>query len=655
MSPDQLLQHLQQDAPDVLQRLEPVIDQVYRDHLQAALDATRKHWYVGLTTQYLVQDLLTVYRRRVGQAAAAGTVDVGSVDATLATTVAESYEGTAWDAFVRRLARELCLAALDTLVQEAGVTGLAAMPVAVFTAAITTHVTTGTAVPLQERLTHLLTRTAEDVAFEVATNLVLRSPALADLEHLLGLPPTAPPRLHRQGVLPLLREAHLTVLSAAHYQAVREAIYKNTFQRLDGLPWPTALVATGPARGQVQLRPIVADAQPWMPLEEMDAWAQRMWRHRAELSDLDADALDALSALWLGQARTPKDDAIAHVDDLLALRGLQARRSGQGRRGGYEDAQRIAMLQALGRLQSLWLQMAEVEVYAAPPAGARRRRATQQSIQSRAFVITDLFGQLRPDGFLDVDKFVFRPGQVFGHFLFGPGRQTALLSAHALHYDPLRQTWEKRLTRYLSYQWRCRAHNGDYLQPYRVATLLAAIGATVDRRHPGRTRARLERALDLLLADLVIAAWQYDHWDEGHATRQGWVDHWLQATMLIEPPEVIQQQYQRLAQHEAATRAALPAPDSLGERLKRRRRQRGLTLMQAAEQLGISPSYLSRLEQGRRGHSLPVAVQRRLDTWLAAPPEAAEAPEEPASSLATPPANQVAIFEAAAHAAPVGP
>jgi len=62
-----------------------------------------------------------------------------------------------------------------------------------------------------------------------------------------------------------------------------------------------------------------------------------MWRQRAELSDLDADALDALSTLWLGQARTPKDDAIAHVDDLLNLRGLKARRNGQGRRGGYES------------------------------------------------------------------------------------------------------------------------------------------------------------------------------------------------------------------------------------------------------------------------------------------------------------------------------
>lgn len=626
MSPDLLVQHVQQEAPDLLERLELVIDTVYHDHLQALLDLSRKHAYVGLTTQYLVQHLLTVYRRRVGQAAAARTVEAGPIDASLERTVAESYQGSAWETFGRCLTRELCLAALDTLLQERGVAALAALPADIFGATVTAQVTTAAVVPLHKRLSTLLTQTAEVVASEVAVSLVQRAPALADLEHVLGLPATTTPRLHRQGVLPLLQEAHLTVLSAAHYQAVREAIYKNTFQRVDGLPWPTALVATGAARGQVQLRPIVTDTQTWLPPEEVEAWAQRMWRQRADLSDLDADALDALSTLWLNQARTAKDDAIAHVDDLLALRGLKAHRSGQGRRGGYNPAQRVAMLQTLDRLQSLWLQITEMDVYGDAATGSRRR-TTQKGIHSRAFVLTDLFGQLRPDGFLDVEQFVFRPGHVFGHFLFGPGRQTALLSAQALHYDPVRQTWEKRLTRYLSYQWRCRAHNGDYLQPYQVSTLLAAIGVPVDHRHPARTRARLEHALDTLLRDHVIAAWQYAQWEEALASRPGWMDHWLQATIMIEPPDVIQQQYERLAHHEATVRAALPTADTLGARLRRQRRRRGLTLIQAAEQLGLSPSYLSRLEQGRRGDRLPSAVLRHLEEWLADLPDAAGEPE----------------------------
>jgi DNA-binding XRE family transcriptional regulator len=419
----------------------------------------------------------------------------------------------------------------------------------------------------------------------------------------------------------LLREGHLTVLSAAHYQAVREALAKNTFQRLDGIPWPTALLATGPARGHAQLRPVLLDTQPLMPPEEVEGWAQRMWQQRKELTDLDADALDTLSALWLYQARTPQEDAVADVDELLAMRGLQPKRSGQGRRGGYEPQQRTGMLQALCHIQNLWLNMTALEMYEnhGTRRGTQRRKPTQQAIQSRAFIITDLFGQIRLDGGLDVQKFIFRPGKVFAHFLFGPGRQSALLSAKALAYDPYRQTWEKRLARYLSYQWRCRAHNGDYMQPFRVATLLDAVGERGNPRYPARLRARLEKALDALQRDRVIAAWQYDRWVEALAGRHGWAQHWLQATVLIEPPDSIRETYQTLAQHEVPPSLALPAPTSLGEQLKRQRQALGLTQLQAAEQLGISPSHLNRLERGNRGKKPSATVQRNLDAWLAAP------------------------------------
>lgn len=275
-------------------------------------------------------------------------------------------------------------------------------------------------------------------------------------------------------LLPLRQEEHLTVLSAAHYQAVREALYKKGFERVEGVPWPTAPLEKPNARGQAQLRPVVADARPLMPPEEVERWAQIMWRQREDLSDLDADVLDALSAIWLAQARTPQDEAVAEVDDLLALRGIQPKQGGQGRRGGYEPEQRASILQALSHIQNLWINMTQVEVYPEEEPGKRRRKPSRQAIQSRAFVITDRMGQLRLDGYMDVERFIFRPGKVFAHFLFGPGRQTALLSAKALEYDPYRQLREKRLTRFFSHQWRCRAHTGNYAQPFRVATLLEA-------------------------------------------------------------------------------------------------------------------------------------------------------------------------------------
>jgi hypothetical protein len=405
--------------------------------------------------------------------------------------------------------------------------------------------------------------------------------------------------------LPLPLAEHLHVLSAAHYQAVREVLAQAAFDKAEGTPWPTARLEKGRARGHAQLRPVVTDQQPFLPPEEVERWTQMMWRQRGELSDLDADTLDALSAIWLYQAKDPKDDAVADVDDLLSMRGLARNPGGQGRRGGYKSHQRKAMLQSLSHIQNLWLTMAELETYDGEDArpGRRRRKPTTRAIQSRAVVITDLMGQLRLDGFVDVEKFIFRPGKVFAYFLTGPGRQTALLSAKALQYDPYRQTWEKRLTRYLSWQWRCEARAGDYMQPFEITTLLKAVGHPVNRRRLVWQRARLEHTLDTIQHDQVIAAWQYA---QEH-------DDWPKSTVLIEPPDRIREQYQHLEQHEAPQRRTLPAPTALGERLKRRRQALGLSQIQAAEQLGLHQGYFSRLE---RGHAAPSpAVRQRLEHW----------------------------------------
>jgi hypothetical protein len=415
--------------------------------------------------------------------------------------------------------------------------------------------------------------------------------------------PTQSPATSR--ALPLPLDDHLHVLSAAHYQAVREILAQAAFDKVDGTPWPTARLAKGHARGHAQLRPVVTDQQPFMPPEEVERWTQIMWRQRGELSDLGADTLDALSAIWLYQAKDPNDDAVADVDDLLTLRGLARNPGGQGRRGGYKPHQRTAMLQSLAHIQNLWLTMAELETYDGDDTrpGTRRRTPTTRVLQSRAFIITDLLGQLRLDGFVDVEQFIFRPGKVFAHFLAGPGRQTALLSAKALAYDPYRQTWEKRLTRYLSWQWRCEARTGDYLQPFAVTTLLTAVGHPVNRRRLTWQRERLEKTLDTIQHDQVTAAWQY---------AQEYAD-WPKSTVLIEPPETIREQYQNLERHEAPQRRRLPAPDSLGERLKRRRQALGLSQIQAAEQLGLHQGYFSRLE---RGHGAPSpAVRKRLEPW----------------------------------------
>jgi hypothetical protein len=307
---------------------------------------------------------------------------------------------------------------------------------------------------------------------------------------------------------------------------------------------------------------------------------------------------------------------VADVDGLLAMRGIKARSRGNGHRAGYEPEQRAEMLRAVAHIQNLWITIAEMDVPAETAAG-RERQPAKRVVQSRAFVVTDRVGQVDPSGNLDIDKFVFRPGEVFAHFLLGPGSQTALLSAMALKYDPYRQIWEKRLARYLSWQWRTKARNARYLQPYRVATLLDAVGKGLDARRPAVTRERLEKALDTLQRDGVIAAWQYERWEEGLANQRGWGQLWLEATLLIEPPAAVKEHYQPLVRHRPpAPPAALP--ERLGERIRRRRKELGLNQRAVGEALGVTQAYVSMLERGKIPDEAPSpAFRRRLEAWLA--------------------------------------
>ncbi|OJV92651.1 MAG: transcriptional regulator [Chloroflexi bacterium 54-19] len=438
-------------------------------------------------------------------------------------------------------------------------------------------------------------------------------------------------------------ESNLTVLSHAIYQALREALAQNNFQRTDDSPWPTATLKKGGATGHAQLIPPIVENDPLMPTEQVAAWAQLMWEQQKDLTDLDADALDLLSHIWLTQAKTPKDYAIANVDQFLSMRGLEQKQKEKGRRGGYEPEQRARMLQVLSHIQNVWLNLGEIEIYEQDPRRKGRSKATKQTFQSRAFIITDRMGQMRLDGYLDVERFIFQPGHLFAQFLFGPGRQTALLSARAVQYDPYRQRVEKRLARYLSWQWRIQARQGEYSRPYRVNTLLEAVGEQLNERRPSATRDRLEKALDTLQQDGVIASWQYDRWDEAIAQQRGWGQVWTQATLLLDPPQVIRETYKSLQSHRNRDRdkddeilalkeprplqqprpasqeadSALAVDESLAQRIKLHRKKMGLSQTEAADQLGIVQSYLSKIEKNHLRPALD--LHQRILEWLETP------------------------------------
>jgi hypothetical protein len=412
---------------------------------------------------------------------------------------------------------------------------------------------------------------------------------------------------------------HLPIPSPSIYAGLQRALALNRFERIEGGIFPRANLDRGEIRGFAELRPITPQEEVVMAPEEVTVLADRMWQWHGELSDRDADVMDAIAATWIQAAPKNAGERVPiRIDDLLKLRGLKAKKDGSGQRYGYEPEQRAALWRSLLRLQEIWIDIAEATVFEGDRGGRRRRK--KRTIQSRAFLMSDRVGQRRLDGTMDVEAILVAPGEAFGRFLLGPGRQVALLSSKALAYDPHRRKSEKRLTRFFAWQWRVGAKSGDFVRTYRVRTLLEETGAktpdneTLER--PARARSRLEEALDMLQKDGAIALWQYAAgWDEDKLPTRKWAGQWMEAGIVVEAPDVIKDAYRHIDRRDRLGAAREPAITSpWAARIRTRRRVLAVSQVVAAEQLGVSQPYFSELERGVKQPS--TKMRRHLEAWL---------------------------------------
>lgn len=371
-------------------------------------------------------------------------------------------------------------------------------------------------------------------------------------------------------------EKHLFVMNNLPYQIIRETIYKNNFKTTPYSSFPTAAILKGNTEGYIEINPIIGENP-----------VQYAWEQLESISDIDVDVFDALCNFYLSKNRQANELVTITMTDLLNYRGLKPKRSGEGRRGGYDAKQKKQIMQSLTNIQSIKLNLTKLRSF-------EKGKPTYTKLVGRTFLFKNAQGRdlaLLPNEALK--EIYFTLDDAFSSYLAGTGRQVALLHMRALQYHPTQQLYEKRLCRYLSWRWRTQARKGDYMTANMMSTILESIGVTMNERLPSRTRERVERALDQLQTDGVIQSWQYDKWDENIAEFKGWGRVWLRTGIVIEPPKSIVKQYANIEKKTIKKVGKLAT-------LKEIRLQKNYSLIELAELLSLSITELSDMERGKR-------------------------------------------------------
>ncbi|MCM3570642.1 helix-turn-helix transcriptional regulator [Neobacillus mesonae] len=428
---------------------------------------------------------------------------------------------------------------------------------------------------------------------------------------------------NRQVINSLLNQNFVESGSALLFHRLRETISKNEFDIATEIP--TARIAEKAIEATAQVRSENANLKV-KSHAAIEQWKNLTSQAITSMDDLTADIFDIVSILWMQQA-THKDQMIHfHTDDALNLRRIQGRKQEtDGYQSSYRKKERDDIMKRLAALTTIWIRIERENL--------RFINEDQESFDeigrvqfNPLFVVDSVTVAYRGEKPIGIYECSIRPGELLSNFLFGSQKSSGLLALKTLEYHPTKQKYHKRLSRYLSWQWRIRQKSADYLRAYHIGGekgLLKVMDLEVNPRYGSRIKEQFEEILDTLQQDGIIKEWSYKEKNieqQIEQERNWFANTWLKARVQIIPPTEItgigddrdillidDNDYETVnfstmlkGMTQTETAAAIEIIEEKGvtpESIHDERKKRGLTIVEAANELGMSHSTLSRYER----------------------------------------------------------
>ncbi|MBT2604511.1 helix-turn-helix transcriptional regulator [Bacillus sp. ISL-53] len=451
----------------------------------------------------------------------------------------------------------------------------------------------------------------------------------------------SPKSNNREVINALLNQNFAESGSALLFHKLRETISKNEFDIATEIP--TARIAERALEATAQVR-AENDYLMMKSNVAIEQWKNLTSQAITSMDDLTADIFDIVSILWMQQA-THKDQMIHfHTDDALNLRRLQGRKEDlDGYQMSYRKKERDDIMKRLAALTTIWIRIEKENLRFINEDQGDFEEIGQVQFNP-LFLVDSVTVAYRGDNPIGIYECSIRPGELLANFLYGSQRSSGLLALKTLEYHPIKQKYHKRLSRYLSWQWRIRQKSADYLRAYHIGGdkgLLKVMDLDVNPRYGSRIREQFEEILDTLQQDGIIKGWSYkeNNLEKQIEQERNWfANTWLKARVQIIPPYEItgMGDYQDLLLIEeqdydtedlitllkgmtdretVATREMVEEKQVSPETINQERTNRGLSILEAAKEMGISHSTLSRYERNLIKRPYTVSLDK-MKEWL---------------------------------------
>ncbi len=426
---------------------------------------------------------------------------------------------------------------------------------------------------------------------------------------------------NREVVNSLLNQNFVESGSALLFHKLRETISKNEFDFTNEVP--TARIIEKAIEATAQVRAVNTDLKV-QSNAAIEQWKNLTSQAITSMDDLTADIFDIVSILWMQQA-THKDKMIRfHTDDALNLRRLQGRKKDpDGYQASYRKKERDDIMKRLAALTTIWIRIERENLRFINEDQGTFEEIGQVQFNP-LFVVDSVTVAYRGETPIGIYECSIRPGELLSNFLYGSQKSSGMLALKTLEYHPTKQKYHKRLSRYLSWQWRIRQKSADYLRAYHIGGdkgLLKVMDLDVNPRYGSRIKEQFEEILDTLQQDGIIKGWNYKEQNIEKQIEQekNWFTNtWLKARVQIIPPNeitgfgderdlfFIEENEEGIVNFSTLLKG-MSDTDVVTTREKERivtpenifkeRSVRGLSVIDAAKEMGISHSTLSRYER----------------------------------------------------------